>query len=71
MRSSRVNSILTIPRPWRKLTTTILLSTLLQGGPLGGGEDPYWDAGRLGGTLSHVAREHPPTGAPASGSIVL
>ena len=35
----------------------------MQGGPLGGGEDPYWDAGRLGGTLSHLAREHPPTGA--------
>ncbi|KAI7841821.1 hypothetical protein COHA_004350 [Chlorella ohadii] len=40
------------------------MQTFLQarlGGPLGGGEDPYWDAGRLGGTLSHVAREHPPT----------
>lgn len=34
----------------------------MQGGSLGGGDDPYWDAGRLGGTLTHLAREHPPTG---------
>ncbi|KAL4425495.1 hypothetical protein ABPG75_009511 [Micractinium tetrahymenae] len=36
-------------------------STFLTGGALGGGDDPYWDAGRVGGTLSHLAHEHPPT----------
>jgi hypothetical protein len=35
----------------------------MQGVAPGGGEDPYHDAGRMGGTLSHLAREHPPTGA--------
>ncbi|KAL4860036.1 E3 ubiquitin-protein ligase RNF123 [Chlorella vulgaris] len=33
----------------------------LRGGPLRGGGDPYFDIGRVGGTLSHLAREHPPT----------
>jgi hypothetical protein len=38
-------------------------ANFLQGTPPGGGDDPYYDAGRLGGTLSHLIREHPPTGA--------
>lgn len=33
-----------------------------QGALPGGGDDAYWDAGRMGGTLSHLAREFPPTG---------
>lgn len=38
-------------------------ASFLQGTPPRGGDDPYYDAGRLGGTLSHLIREHPPTGA--------
>ena len=41
-------------------------ANFLQGAAPGGRDDPYYDAGRLGGTLSHLAREHPPTGAPAA-----
>ena len=35
-------------------------ATWLQGRPLSQGDDPYFDEARLGGTLSHLAREHPP-----------
>lgn len=67
--------------PWLKCCSPALLSQRLigthlllflclpqQGGPLGSGDDPYYDAGRLGGTLSHLAREHPPTGKWLAGS---
>jgi len=52
------------------LTRQLAAPPAMQGGPLGGGDDPYWDAGRVGGTLSHLAREHPPTGAWSSISFV-
>eukprot|EP00887_Chlorella_sp_A99_P000718 scaffold5.g718.t1 len=33
---------------------------LAHGRPLARADDPYWDEACLGGTLSHLAREHPP-----------